>query len=89
MGLVDFVAAEAKVGGGGGLVVVAVNIKPTVAAPMLNLPPLLRGVVFLGRPHLGAGVAGIQLAAFARRILRDAGPTARRLLWRGFRLKLV
>jgi len=33
-----------------------------------------------------AGIAGIQLTALARRILRDAGPAARRLLWRGFRL---
>ena len=54
-GVVDLVAAKAQVGGGGRGNVVVSNVAPLT--PMTgHLPPLLRGVVFLGQPHLGAGL---------------------------------
>ncbi|QYX55504.1 hypothetical protein K1T73_10360 [Roseovarius sp. SCSIO 43702] len=56
----DFVAAQSKVGGGGGnLVAIPNEVRSRTALP--DLPPLLRGVVFIGQPHLGAG-GGRQVA---------------------------
>ena len=50
--LVDFVAAKAKVGGGGFNVVIG-NVEITPAAMPRNLTPFLRSVLFVGQ---GVGV---------------------------------
>ena len=50
-GFVDFVAAKAKVCGGGDVVL----INTTFPSALRHLSPVLSGVVFLRQPHLSAG----------------------------------
>jgi hypothetical protein len=63
---VDFVAAKAKVGGGGSVGIVnAGKLIAAIASDARNFPPLLRGVVFLSQAHFGAGAdrKGVGLGA--------------------------
>lgn len=63
----DFVAAEAEVGGGGNVVLLNVGmlVAPVLSAVSCGLSALLRRVVFLGQPHFGAGAdrQGVRLSA--------------------------
>jgi hypothetical protein len=54
--VVDFVAADAQIGGGGWFGVVIRNAKIPSSVARRNLAPVLRGVVFIRQPHLGAGL---------------------------------
>lgn len=51
----NFVAAKAKIGGGGGFGVATYNAKILSSVASRDLPPLLCRVVFLGQPHFRPG----------------------------------
>ena len=53
MSLVDFVAAEAEVGGGSGLARVVDTNARKVVAKLRDFPPFLRRIVFICQPDLG------------------------------------